>query len=226
MTVLIAVLLGMTVSASQTLKAADEKHAKEDGPAKAEESVKKKKKGPTKKPEYFRWKDAAAVAKAWEQPVLVFVDLEDSKVCSRVRAATVGDRHFKDFVKENCVYYRYKVPRVEVKRGRRNRGLVNKKDDVPKPDFEAVKESEKVTVNKILDGKKNSFPGIALVKPEGQLIDVISFDSEEPSLSAFVDELKGAFEKGKYEFVIPKNFQKVLNAEAKKRAALEKRNKK
>lgn len=198
----------------------------EEGDAKSEAPVKKKKKGPTKKPEYFRWKDAAAVAEAWEQPVLVFIDLEDSKICSRVRAATVGNRLFKDFVRENCVYYRYKIPRVEQKRGRRNRGPVKKSDDIPKPDFEAVKESEKRIVDAVLDGKKNNFPGVALFKASGQMLGLVGFDSTEPSLEAFVNELKGEFEKGKYDFTMPKTVQKFLDAETKKRAALEKRMKK
>lgn len=194
---------------------------------KSEAPVIKKKKGPNKKPEYFRWKDAAAVAEAWEQPVIVFIDLEDSKVCSRVRAATVGNRHFRDFVKDNCVYYRYKVPRVEVRqRGRRNRGRVQKKDDVPKPDFEAVAESERKMVNKILDGNKNSFPRIALVKPNGQVVCSVGVDSQEPAFDAFINELKDAFSKGKCDFTVSKNLRKVLDAEAKKRAALEKRRKK
>ena len=54
----------------------------------------------------------------------------------------------------------------------------------------------------------------------------VGFDSTEPSLGAFVNELKGEFEKGKYDFTIPKTVQKFLDAETKKRAALEKRMKK
>lgn len=201
--------------------------AENDVAEKTEVTEKKKKKGPTKKPEYFRWKDAAAVAEAWEQPVVVFVDLEDCKVCSRVRAGTVGNRFFKDFVKDNCVYYRYKVPRVEVKRGRRNRGSVNKKDDLPKPDFEAVKESEKRIVDMAIEGKSASrFPKILLLKSNGQKIGTVSYDSSEPSFEAFIGELKGLFESAKYDFAVPRNIQKLFDAEAKKRAALEKRKKK
>ena len=80
---------------------ADDKKADSADTAKAEEPVKKKKKGPAKKPEYFRWNDAAAIAEAWEQPVLVFIDLEDSKECGRVRSATVGHNLFKAFFSFN-----------------------------------------------------------------------------------------------------------------------------
>ncbi len=201
--------------------------AENEGAETSEAPVKKKKKGPAKKPEYFRWKDAAAVAEAWEQPVVVFVDLEDCKVCSRVRAGTVGNRFFKDFVKDNCVYYRYKVPRVEVKRGRRNRGSVNKKDDLPKPDFEAVKESEKRIVDMAIEGKSASrFPKILLLKSNGQMIGTVSYDSSEPSFESFIGELKTLFESAKYDIEMPRNIQKLFDAEAKKRAALEKRKKK
>lgn len=205
---------------------ADENEAGAGDTAKAQEPEKKKKKGPAKKPEYFRWNDAAEVAEAWEQPVLVFVDLEDSKECGRVRSATVGHNLFKAFVKENCAFYRYKVPCVKAKRGRRNRNSGNTKNEVPKPDFESVRDSEKKIVNTVLDGKKSRFPAIALLKPGGQLIDVISYDPDEPSLTAMVVELKDAFEKGKYDFSIPRPIQKLIDAEAKKRAALEKRKKK
>lgn len=201
--------------------------AENEGAETSEAPVKKKKKGPAKKPEYFRWKDAAAVAEAWEQPVVVFVDLEDCKISGRVRSATVGNRFFKDFVKENCVYYRYKVPRVEVKRGRRNRGSVNKKDDVPKPDFESVKESEKRIVDMVVQGKSGfRFPGIVLLKANGQMIGTVSYDSSEPSFESFIGELKTLFESAKYDIEMPRNIQKLFDAEAKKRAALEKRKKK
>ena len=206
--------------------AADEKVSGSGADAKAEEPVKKKKKGPAKKPEYFRWKDASEIAEAWEQPVLVFIDLEDSKECSRVRSATVGHNLFKAFVKENCVFYRYKVPCVKAKRGRGNRGSNNNKNDAPKPDFESIRESEKKIVNTVLDGKKKSFPGLALLKPGGQMVDLISCDSDEPSLTALVGELKEVFEKGKYDFTVPRPIQKLIDVEAKKRAALEKRKKK
>lgn len=205
---------------------ADDKKAASADTAKAEEPVKKKKKGPAKKPEYFRWNDAAAIAEAWEQPVLVFIDLEDSKECGRVRSATVGHNLFKAFVKENCVFYRYKVPCVKARRGRGNRGSNNNKNAAPKPDFESVRDSERNIVNKVLGGKKSRFPGLALVKPNGQLVDLIAYDPDEPSLTAMVGELKEVFEKGKYDFTVPKPIQKLIDAEAKKRAALEKRKKK
>lgn len=205
---------------------ADDKEAGSGDTAKAEEPVKKKKKGPAKKPEYFRWSDAAAIAEAWEQPVLVFIDLEGSKECGRVRSATVGHNLFKAFVKENCVFYRYKVPCVKARRGRGGRGSNNNKNDVPKPDFEAIRDSERKIVNKVLDGKKSKFPGLALVKPNGQPVDFIAYDPDEPSLTAMVGELKDVFEKGKYDFSVPRPIQKLIDAEAKKRAALEKRRKK
>lgn len=201
--------------------------AEADGEKKAEAPVKKKKKGPTKKPEYFRWKDAAAVAEAWEQPVIVFIDLEDSKPSSRVRAATVGHRLFKDFVKSNCVYYRYRIPRIEAKKGRGGRSQNNKKvEDVPKPNYEEVKPSEMRIIDLVVDKKAAKFPGIALLKADGQLLGSIDCDVESPSLEAFVKDLTALFKKGDYEITVPKSIQKLIDAEIKKRAALEKKKKK
>lgn len=215
------VLIVAIIFVSTPINAAEDDAA---NAAKTESSVKKKKKGPSKKLEYFRWSDASKIAQAWEQPILVFVDLKDFKISSRVRSATVGHRIFKDFIKENCIYYRYTIPSVEAKG---NRGNKNNKDDIPKPDFTAIKDSEKSIVDTILDGKKKfAFPGIALLKSNGQLLGSVSCDPSNPSLGAFINDLKSLFEKGNYDFTIPKSLQKFLDAEAKKKAALEKRKKK
>lgn len=207
---------------------ADDKKDDKEKPA-AEEAEKapppKKKRRPNKKAEYFRWKEASEMAAAWEQPVVMFLELEDSKECGKVRARTVGDRMFKEFVKENCIYYRCKVPKVEEPRGRRRRRT--NKDEKPKPAYSEMKGDEKRLANIITEGKGGfAFPAIVVLKPNGDRLGMSLFSPEEANFTSFINELREHFTAGKYEMTIPRNVQKYLDAEAKKRAALEKRKRK
>lgn len=180
-----------------------------------------KKRRPNKKAEYFRWKEASEMAAAWEQPVVMFLELEDMKDCSKVRARTVGDRMFKEFAKANCIYYRCKVPRAEESRGRRRRRT--NKDEKPKPAYDEMKGDEKRLANIVTKGKGSfAFPAIVVLKPNGDKVGMCHFSPEEANFISFIDELREHFTAGKYEMTIPRNVQKYLDAEAKKRAALEK----
>lgn len=191
---------------------ADEKPA---APAAAEAPKRK----PVKKdPEYMSWEKALAVSTANEQPIVAFIELKGDKACSKVRMATVGNPAFKEFVKDNCVFYRTGVPQ----KASRQRA---QKDELPKPDFDAVKASEAKGITLIKGtNQAPNFPMIAVLAPGGtKMLGTVVMTADDVSFSSFVKELQSAFERGKIETVISKKVQKALDDEAKKRAALEKR---
>lgn len=172
-----------------------------------------------KVPEYMSWEQACAVSEAAEQPIVAFVELKGDKRSSKIRMATVAHPIFKEFVKDNCVFYHVGVPQEKVQKGR---GQANQKDAEPKPDFSAVKASESTAVTK-LKGSQSTLPVIAVVTPGGgRVIGTYAPAPEEASLAQFVAEMKTLFEGAKCELVISKKVQKVLDDEAKKLAARQK----
>lgn len=174
--------------------------------------------------DYISWAKVAAASEACEQPILAYVEIKGDKAGSKIRLATVGNPIFKEFVKDNCLYYHLGIPQEEV---RVPRGQPRPKNPIPTPNFAAVKASEAAAISKLTAGKGTTFPLFAVLSPGGsRVLGVVTMSADDASFTKFVDELKPIFEQGKCEFVISKKVQKVLDEEAKKRAALEKRQKK
>ena len=214
-----ALLLGaMTLStAFNPAFAADDPAAAADPAAPV---VKKKVK---KDAEYMQWEKASAASTACDQPILAYIEMKGDKAGSKIRMKTIGNAVFKDFVKDNFIYYHYSVPQEEVRQGR---GQQRQKNPVIKPDFKAVKASESAAISKLCPGASPSFPVIAVVAPGGgRVVGTVFLSPEDASFSKFVEELKPLVESAKCEFTVSKKIQKVLDDEAKKRAALEKQKK-
>lgn len=189
-------------------------------PAPAEAPAAPKRK-PKKDAEYILWEKAVAVSEGCGQPIVAFLELKGDKASSKVRMMTVGNPAFKEFVKDNCVYYHVGVPQKEE---RRSRGR-SAKDAVPKPDFDAVKASEKAAVTRINgDTRSPTLPAVAVLAPGGKkVLGTILPTPEDVSFGGFIEELKPLFEKGKCEVVVSKKVQKVIDDEAKRLAAQQKR---
>ena len=189
-------------------------------PAPAEAPAAPKRK-PKKDAEYILWEKAAAVSEGCGQPIVAFLELKGDKASSKVRMMTVGNPAFKEFVKDNCVYYHVGVPQKEE---RRSRGR-SAKDAVPKPDVDAVKAAEKAAVTRINgDTRSPTLPAVAVLAPGGKkVLGTILPTPEDVSFGGFIDELKPLFERGKGGGVVSKKVQKVIDDEAKRLAAQQKR---
>ncbi len=199
-----------------------EEAAAAENPAGTEQP--KKKRPPRKQAEYRSWDQAAAAAEAWGQPIIAYVFVQGDKLGSRYRTATFGNPVFKELLMPNAVYYSCAIPQAKAKG--RGRGNARADRDAPaKPDRAAIKESEKAAISRIA-GEKVPLPVVAVIDPGGKVLGSFMPDAEDLSFTGFVNELKSGFEAGKHALEINRKVQKALDAEAKKRAADEKRKRK
>lgn len=182
---------------------------------------------------YTSWELASKVAESQEQPIVVFIGLQGDKESTRIQRATIDNPAFKDFLAPNALLYYYKVPELKEKKNNNQRGNQKKdKNAKPKADTKSIKESEKIIVGRLTAGSGHGadayLPAIAVVTPGGKLVGTqILVDAEDPfPFGKFIEDLKSAFEAGKYACEINKKVQKEIDAQAKKIADLEKRKKK
>lgn len=226
-----ALAAGCAIFASSRLVAEEaakeqEERSPDSGGAASEEP--KKRKLPKQTGPYNNWDLAAKVADSHDQPIIVFVGLQGDKNSSRIRNATIFNPAFKDFIKSNAVLYLYNVPALKEKKNVRSGNCRQKKDKNarPKPDLKSVKQAERLIVGKV--AANNLFPVVAVVSPAGQIAGTpIVVDPSDPyPFGRFIADLKSAFEAGKYSCEITKKVQKEIDAQAKKIADLEKRQRK
>ena len=178
-----------------------------------------KKKPPRKQPEYKIWEQCVAAAEAWEQPIIAFVGLQGDKNTSKIKMATVNNPVFKELVGPNALYYSYMVPAAKPAKGKK----VDKNAPV-NPDKAAVKESERLAVSQI--AASDFYPAIAVASPTGKVLGTVTIGVDGMTFGSFVNELKTLFAKGSHELKVNSKVQKAIDAEAKKLAELEKRQKK
>lgn len=202
----------------------------------AEAPAEKPKKKPKKLPSYSVWDQAAAVAEAYEQPIIAFIDVKGDKtspVMLRTEIFNVRKDFIKEFVLPNAVYYTYTVPNFEDKKANNNNQKKRDKNEPVKPDLTKVKESERMMVTRISTGgsqqggqPKPMLPMIAVVSPGGKILGLAHLDHEGPAYGNLVASLKDAMEQAKYPVTVGKKVQKAITVEAKKVAELEKRQRK
>lgn len=234
-TVLAAFAAGMLVSdvcAEEAQKAAD---AVPSDPVPAEPATPEKpKKKPKKLPVYMQWDKAMEVAEAYEQPIIAFIDLQGDKTSGKIKRDIFGKQEImKDFVLPNAVYYTYTVKAEKAPPGHKR-----DKDAAPKADMKSIKESERIAVTRIATGGDKPawgeapavLPAVAVVAPvggpSGKLIGLVRYDTEGAALGGMITGIKDLMEKEKYSAEIGKKVQKLIDAEAKKIAELEKRQRK
>lgn len=181
---------------------------------------------------YANWDLVSKVAESQEQPIVVFIGLQGDKESTRVRNATVFNPAFKDFLAPNALLYVYNVPELKEKKNNQRGNQKKDKNAKPKADTKSIKESEKIIVGRLTAGSGHGadayLPVIAVVTPGGKVVGTqILVDAEDPfPFGKFIEDLKSAFEAGKYACEINKKVQKEIDAQAKKIADLEKRKKK
>ncbi len=199
----------------ETVRAEEAAAENNEPPAETE----KPKKKPRKEAEYKSWEKASAVAEAWEQPVVAFVGIQGDKISSRFRTMTVGHPVFKELIAKNAVYYTCLIPQVKSKNPGKGR-------DLPaKPDFAKIKDSERPILSRLITDKTSLLPVIALFESNGKLIGTLTPDPNL-SLASFIEGFKTGLESGKYPIEITRKAKKLMEADAKKRAAEEKRRRK
>lgn len=208
---------------------AEEAAAAEEAPA--PEPPKKKIKKELKP--YTSWALAQKVAESQEQPVIAFIGLQGDKESTRIQRATIDNPAFKDFLAPNALLYFYKVPELKDKNKNQRGNQKKDKNAKPKADTKAIKESEKILFSRLTNtsgghGSDPYLPVIAVVSPEGKLVGTpIMVDVDDPfPFGKFIEDLKAAFESGKYACEINAKVQKEIDAQAKKIAELERRKKK
>ena len=198
-------------------------------PAEAEPAAEKPapaKKKPKKAGEYTHWKQAEEVAMAWNQPIVALYGINGDKAVSKLRMATFGLPSFKEFSDANFVFYNCKIPE-EVKKGHRGRPVPKAKDAPLKPDLTQLKQEDRVALDKAIGNNRSpAFPMIAVYTPDGKFTDCMPLTVEDASIARLMEVLRPMFEKGKWPLEVTKKFQKAMDDEAKKQAALEKRMKK
>ncbi len=176
-----------------------------------------KKKKPRKKLEYKSWAEAVEVAEAWDQPIVVFLSIEDDPLSSRFKMATVGNPVFKEhLILPNAVFYSYAVPAAKSKK--RGKAAKNAR---PKPSMKSIKESEKVAVIRMA-GTGESLPFVAVVRPTGRMIECYTPDPNDISFEGLFKSVQAGFQTGRYQLKLNSRVERVLKEEAKKRAKLEK----
>ena len=181
---------------------------------------------------YTSWELASKVAESQDQPIVAFIGLQGDKESTRIQRATIDNPAFKDFLAPNALLYYYKVPALKEKKNNQRGNQKKDKHAKPKADTKSIKESEKIIVGRLTAGSGHGavayLPTIAVVTPSGKLVGTkIIVDAEDPfPFGKFIEDLKGAFEAGKYACEINKKVQKEIGAQAKKIADLEKRKKK
>lgn len=191
--------------------------AGEDEAAAEEEAPKKRR--PRKEKEYRDWDKVLAHAEAWEQPVIVLVTLSGDKKSNLVKQALFSRAElFKDVMQPNCLFYSVTVPKVREKRN--NRGNSSGERPLPRPNWEAMRGKAGIARQAC---EKTGFPAVVLCSHTGRIVAPVSVASSGPVLGSFVEALKGAFSLGKYEFTVTPRLQKMLDREAKKVAAEQKR---
>ncbi len=191
------------------------------------EKVQPKKRRPKKAATYAHYKAAEETAKAWNQPIVAFVEIDGDKAAQHIKMKTFGVREFAEFADANFVFYHCKIPqKIEKRRGRRAPPKRDKNAPL-KPDYDELKKEDSLAVSRINGSNRApAYPLIAIISPEGSVKYTMALVEEEASLAKFVEELKVTFDQEKWPLLIPPKFQKALDLEAKKKAALEKRAKK
>lgn len=176
------------------------------------------KRRPKKLAEYSNWEQAAAVAEAWEQPILAFVEVAGDSDAAKLRGLTVEMRMPVDFKKEflakNMVYYHAKVPKVKEKRPQNGNNNQKRVKTPPKPDFVEMKTEERIAVQRLLGGNNGSLPAIVVADAGGQVIASLGSFAPE-SLGSFVDDLKSAMESKKYTVELSPKLERALEKEKK-----------
>lgn len=208
---------------------------KAEAPAETEAKPAAPKKLPKKLPVYNQMAAAEAVAKAWEQPILIVIECDGEKACSKLRSTIYGNRTVqKELFEKNCVFYQIKVPLAKERRNNNRGGNNNNKPrEKPmypshpgKPDFNEVRPKSEAEVAYAL-AKKGNYPVILLrTSPSTKDIPiVVDADSATP-LGSFVTQLKEAMTASKGAFEVSPKIQKLIDTEAKKAEAQAKRAKK
>ncbi len=182
-------------------------------------AAEKPKPKPRKKPEYKSWAEAKKVAEAWNQPVVVFVEMGGDRTSSMIKNAIFNNQaFFKDLYAENFVFCHLSVPQ-EKSKNRNARGPQKKSG---KPDFKRLDPADKTALGMVLNG--SSMPIVALMNPNGQVIEqsMTSMGDGKP-LKGFVDALAEGMKRAKLgEFKLGPKVKKALAAEEKNAAFAEK----
>ena len=177
----------------------------------------KKKKLPKKLPEYKSWGAAAAAAEAWEQPILALIEVAGDKSATKIKTATIASQPFqKEFIPANVIYLHSVLPAI----AKNNQS----KDDPLEPDLRAIKnDEERISVSRLMGAAANSKPALPMVvlaDYTGRVHENCLFPMpEDAQLGKFVDAVKSAMDKGKFETKISPRLQKAIDKETK---ALEK----
>ncbi len=164
---------------------------------------------PTKQSQYRAWERAAAVAEAYQQPILAFVTIEDDKATTPIRKATVGHPAFKECVAPNAVFYAYEIPGRRVKP--RNAYLAERqKEAPPKPNWNEVETVDYDILRNLHKVAHKTYPIWAVLTPKGAVLGICRLDAENPSFSQFVEDIEAYFKLGNYPFTRTSKLQKAL----------------
>ena len=144
------------------------------------------KKLPRKQLEYQRWKEAAAVALAYRQPIIAFIGLKGDKTSAKLRTQIFTADLLKEFVQPNAVYYHYEVPSTADPKNR---------NAPPRPNTKEVKESEAAIVAAATDNFKG-VPIVAVLAPDGKVLGKCLPYDEGTVLANFIRDLQTAFSMG------------------------------
>ena len=174
---------------------------------------------PKKLPEYTNWEQASAVAEAWEQPIIAFVEIQGDSDSAKLRNATIDMRQPVDFQKEfvakNAVYYHAKIPKVKEKKPQNGNNNQKRVKTPPKPDFSAMKTDDRVAVQRLLGGGNGgTLPAIVVADAGGQVLASLGSFAPE-SLSSFVGDVKSAMEAKKYTVELSSKLERAMEKEKK-----------
>lgn len=187
-------------------------------PAASEESQPepKKKKPPRKDAEYRDWAKASAVAEAWEQPIVAYVEVSGDKQNMPVKSKTVGNPLFKkEFVPKNAIFFVATVPAVKQKTVNNNNGQKREKPPV-KPDFESMNKNVRAAVQRLGADQRAQFPLIVLADPTGRALDSSLGGYPPDTFAAWIESLKRAMETANYKVEISSKLQGEMEKEKKK----------
>ena len=187
-----------------------------------------KKRPPRKEKEYKDWDKAAAVAEAWEQPILAFIETSGHSEANKLRLATIekqGVDFFKEFVKPNCVLFHVKLPAVKEKRNNNGNNNQRREKKPPVTDLSSLKPDERALISRLVSGKaggNQTMLAIVLCDSSGGVIDGTLGSGVPETFYGWIGDVKSAMEGRKYAVEISKKLQSVMDKEKKAKEKLDK----
>ncbi len=164
---------------------------------------------PMKHAQYRSWERAAAIAEAYQQPIIAFVSIEDDKATAPIRKATIAHPAFQELCQPNAVLYAFEVPARKIKR--RNAYLAKQeKNAPPKADLIKVETADYPILKSLDKAAHKDYPILALLTSQGVVIGVCKPDPANPSFKQFAEDIQAYFEIGHYSFSLTPKLQKAL----------------